>query len=426
MLPRKHHRINCCREPCHNSNLCQNLSYEPCQNICYSAGNRLAYDSCSGLPRSNEEEFDSVDTDKPRVNLCLNPWYGGECGERIRTLNQVCNINTCNKPNEECVMGPLYRFFVIKLVSNRLNQARNQDLGLINPWGAVFVSGILWVANNQTGLLTNYDAVGNKLSFNVNVIDRIGVQSRPTGLAENQTNGFVIGNGAISQPSFLLVATENGVISGFRPDINPNNTIKVIDRSAFGAVYTGLAMANNYLYATDFYNRIIDVFDSNFNKISGFNFIDGDTENPMPSTYSPFNIVDLNNLLYVAYAAQNPLNRSANLTGQGNGYVSIFTYGGVFVNRLVTRGYLNAPWGIVGAPKSIGFPLNTIFIGNNGDGMINVYDPNGIFLGKLTDMNGFVVQLSGLWSLIDRNSKSVYFTSGPGLQTDGLVGSLTK
>ena len=45
-----------------------------------------------------------------------------------------------------------------------------------------------------------------------------------------------------------------------------NGTTAVVgaDRSAAGAVYKGLAIANDRLYATDFHNGRVDVFDASF------------------------------------------------------------------------------------------------------------------------------------------------------------------
>ena len=414
---------------------CQNLSYNRNLGVCYSAGNKLAIDSY----------------DPPNVNLCVNPWFVrlNDIEDREQ-LDKICDripnhrlspiLNPNPKRIDPCILDPKYRFFLIKLISNRLNQARTQDLDLVNPWGLVSIDNILWIVDNLAGLITTYDSLGNKLAITIGVVDRADFVPRPSAMIENQTNGFIITNGIDSLPSFLIVSTQNGVISGYNSIINPIRTVQLVDRSAFGSVYTGLTIANDNLYAVDFFNNRIDVFDSTMNRMDGFDFIDEDRNNPLPRSYAAFNIELINNSLYVTYALQNPSDRSVPLAGQGNGYVGVFTLGGVFVRRLITRGYLNGPWGMCLAPKSAGFPPHTIFIGNNGDGIINVYDTNGIHLGKLTDMNGCIIQLAGLWSLVQHNSnsnfnsnsnsnsnsRSIIFTSGPSSQTDGLVGSLSK
>ena len=387
-----------------------------------------------------------------RINLDANPCFdpnGKPCGRATCIICKLVgplgrsdmrpNAIACNnlasftghnicRPRI-CEMNPKYRFFILNLVSNLLNRARIQDLNLINPWGMLFIDSILWVADNGTGLITSYDQRGTKLSFSVNVTDIPTRTPSPTGLVENQTSSFIIPTTVSVTnpiPSFLLVATQNGSVSGFNPQFNPNNTVICINRANVGAVYTGITLANNNLYVCDFHNGRIDVFNGEFTLLTGFNFIDGDTVNPLPNGYAPFNIVLINGLLYVTYALlESPLNIT-NRPGQGNGYVSIFTFGGVFVRRYLSRGFLNSPWSIVPAPEAVGFPIGTLFVGNNGDGLINTYDTDGTFLGRLTDYNGFFIQLSGLWSLVSNNPRSIYFSSGPNSQTDGLVGLLTN
>ena len=239
MLRKECRKYYCCPEPSNDPKLCGSLSYDQKLGVCYSAGNRLAT-----YPRNN-----------PKVNLCVNPWYAElerQQPVNCNRLNKICDLNPYCKPCDPCILDPKYRFFLIKLISNRLNQARIQDLDLVDPWGSVFIDNVLWVVNNLAGLITTYNQVGAKLSTNVSVVDRTGFTSRPSGLVENQTNGFTITNGTTTAPSFLLVATQNGIISGYNPLVDPNNTIQVINRSGFGSVYTGLAIANNNLFVADF------------------------------------------------------------------------------------------------------------------------------------------------------------------------------
>ena len=74
--------------------------------------------------------------------------------------------------------------------------------------------------------------------------------------------GFVVNNGAGTSPARFILASEDGTISAFR-----GNPI-VIVVPASGAVYKGLAIDSTtngkFLYATDFHNGRVDVFDSNF------------------------------------------------------------------------------------------------------------------------------------------------------------------
>ena len=52
----------------------------------------------------------------------------------------------------------------------------------------------------------------------------------------------------------------------------------------------------------------------------------------------------------------------------------------------VSRGPLNAPWGIALAPKGFGRASGDLLVGNFGDGRINAFDPrNGRFEGALRE-----------------------------------------
>ena len=55
---------------------------------------------------------------------------------------------------------------------------------------------------------------------------------------------------------------------------------------------------------------------------------------------------------------------------------------GNFLQRLVTGGQLNSPWGLAIAPATFGAFGGDLLVGNFGDGRINAFDPNtGAFKG---------------------------------------------
>jgi len=101
----------------------------------------------------------------PQIYTSSRPQYTNDLYGNI-------SCDPCKKLHVECVLDQKYSFFLIKLISNRLNQARNQDPDLVNPWGSVYSNNVLWVANNKSGLITSYGPSGNKLSIDINVIDR--------------------------------------------------------------------------------------------------------------------------------------------------------------------------------------------------------------------------------------------------------------
>ncbi len=158
------------------------------------------------------------------------------------------------------------------------------------------------------------------------------------------------------------------------------------------------------------------------------------TDPSLPAGYAPFNIQAIGDKLYVMYAK---VGVGAEEPGPGNGYVSIFNTDGTFVERFVSRGQLNAPWGVAKAPA--GFwgegeenPENAILIGNFGDGRINAFDADGNFLGQLR-MHGNPIVIEGLWAImfapasataIDPNK--LFFAAGPGGEEHGLFGYIHK
>ena len=118
------------------------------------------------------------------------------------------------------------------------------------------------------------------------------------------------------------------------------------------------------------------------------------------------------------------------------GYVSIFNPNGTLIKRFISRGQLNAPWGIAKAP--IGFwgeesdNTNVFLIGNFGDGRINAYDEDGNFLGQLRE-HGNPIEIEGLWGIAFAPSTStainrnwLYFAAGPDEEEHGLFGYIKK
>src|SRR5207302_10236813 len=104
----------------------------------------------------------------------------------------------------------------------------------------------------------------------------------------NSTADFVVSGGG-SGPARFIFATEDGTISGWNPNADPTNAILKVDESAAGDVYKGIAMAavsgNNFLYATDFHNGAIDVFNSSFAPVTmPGGFIDPN----LPAGFAPF------------------------------------------------------------------------------------------------------------------------------------------
>src|SRR5262249_32442787 len=181
-----------------------------------------------------------------------------------------------------------------------------------------------------------------------------------------------------------------------------------------GAIYDGLAIGDfggaHFLYAADFHNGKIDVIDGQFQLVDpGTNGFGTFTDPNLPQGFAPFNIQNLGGKLYVTYAKQDAT-ATRDVAGPGNGFIDVFDTSGHLLQRLVSGGALNSPWGLALAPSNFGSFSNDLLVGNFGDGTINAYNPTtGAFVGQMLDDNGNAVQIGGLWGLQFGNGVS----SGP-------------
>jgi uncharacterized protein (TIGR03118 family) len=250
----------------------------------------------------------------------------------------------------------------------------------------------------------------------------------------------VVSSGGKSGSAIFIFDGEGGAISGWSPGVDPVNAVPMYTDKG-NAVYKGLALAPNaganFLYATDFHNNKIDVFNNKFAKVSGgssFPFKDP----ALPAGYAPFGIAALTiagqTQLYVSYAEQLPPDNHDNADGAGLGLVDVYSTAGVLLKTLIPAGgALNAPWGIVLAPADFGSASNDLLIGNFGDGRINVYDPSsGAFVATLGDGSKKPVAIGGLWGIAFGNDASqlnqphntLFFAAGSNGENDGTYGRI--
>ncbi|MBO0797769.1 MAG: TIGR03118 family protein, partial [Blastocatellia bacterium] len=313
---------------------------------------------------------------------------------------------------------------VRNLVSDGSVPAEHTDPNLINGWGLAFnPAGVAWVAANGTGKAVLFDGQGNVQSLVVTIPSAAGggTPGDPTGIVFNGLGDFnVQKDGGTPASSVFLFASEDGVISGWSPSVDPNNAILAVNNSASGAIYKGLALATNgegkFLYATDFHNNKIDIFDQNFQQVT----LSGSfQDHGIPQGFAPFGIRNLDGNLYVTYAKQDE-NAEDDVAGVGLGFVDVFDANGNLIRRVASRGTLNAPWGIAIAPADFGFFSNRLLIGNFGDGLINAFDvATGEFLGQLEDGKGKPIMIDGLWGMAFGNglqgapTNVLFFAAGP-------------
>jgi uncharacterized protein (TIGR03118 family) len=324
------------------------------------------------------------------------------------------------------------------LASDVPGQADNTDSDSLNAWGVAFnPTGFVWVTDNHSGKSTLYDGLGNKQSLVVTIPDAAGNQGAgsPDGIVFSGGNDFDITPGDTTTAARFIFAQEDGTISAWSPNLPlpAPSTIahKVADETAAGAIYKGIALGvsggNDFLYATDFHNGHINVFNSTFAKTSlAGSFNDAN----IPAGFAPFGIQNIGGQLYVTYAKQDDKAEDDD-SGPGRGFVDIFDTSGNFLKRLVSQGDLNSPWGLAQAPANFGPLSNALLVGNFGDGKIHAYDPStGAPLGTLSDKNGSAIQINGLWGMQFGNGlnnqplNTLFFAGGPGGEAHGVYGRI--
>src|SRR5690242_4134930 len=328
------------------------------------------------------------------------------------------------------------------LISDGSVPADLTDTNLVNAWG--LVSGPTtpwWISDNGTGKTTLFNVGTNAIQAEFTVPGAGGAQGNPTGLVFNGGTGFVVNNGVgAPAPARFIFSSEDGTISAFKGapivTVVPN-----AQAPAHGAIYKGLAIdsatAGHFLYATDFHNGKVDIFDSSFHAVT----IPGSFTDPsLPAGFAPFGIQNINGAIYVTYALQDE-DRKDDVAGPGNGYVDAYDTSGNLIRRVASAGELNSPWGMALAPANFGRFSGDLLIGNFGNGRIHAFDPAqltevGEFeaVGLLHSAAGRPVQIDGLWALqfghgttassANGLTTTLFFTAGPEDESEGLFGTL--
>jgi uncharacterized protein (TIGR03118 family) len=322
------------------------------------------------------------------------------------------------------------------LASDVPGQAPVTDPNLINPWGiSLSPAGAFWFSDNGSGVSDLLDGNGQPLPLVVTIPSAPNSSASPSGGSPSGTvfnggPGFNVSQNGQAGSSIFLFDSEDGTISGWNPDVNQTQAIVAVNNP--GASYTGLTLATNsagqsLLYAANFGQGRIDVFDQNFQSVP---MAGAFQDLALPANYAPFNVQNINGLLYVTYAAKQPAGTDAQ-PGAGQGAVAVYTPQGTLVTTLTSGGALNAPWGLAQAPSNFGAYSGALLVGNNGDGHINAYDPTtGSYLGQLADGTGTPITITGLWGLqfgndhLGGSPNALFFTAGGASEQHGLFGAI--
>jgi uncharacterized protein (TIGR03118 family) len=317
--------------------------------------------------------------------------------------------------------------------------AEHQDPNLVNAWGLdALPTSPWWVADNEPGVSTLYSGEGVAVPLVVSLPGASGPQA-PTGLVANTTGEFQITMGGATGPAFFLFASEDGTIDAWMRT-TPISPTAVTVVPADGAIYKGLAIAGTgagaRLYATDFHNAVVRVWDGAFQPVTlppgSF------TDRHLPAGFAPFGIRQIRGVLLVTYAKQDDA-RKDDVKGPGLGFVDAYSAGGRLLARLASRGKLNAPWGLALAPADFGPHSHRLLVGNFGDGHVLSFGLRGERSDEEEDVDDDGVTLrgasgpiaiDGLWALNFGNGgaagpkNALFFTAGPQDESHGLFGRL--
>jgi uncharacterized protein (TIGR03118 family) len=328
-------------------------------------------------------------------------------------------------------------YVVTGLVSSGGLPARAQDRALVNGWGlAATATGPWWTTNEASDTSTLYSGSGRKQLLTVSV------PGGPTGIAVYQGSGFRISAGSVSDrvsdPARFIYACEDGRIRAWTPTVPHKWSAQseiVVDGAGEAAIFRGVAVAGGRLYATDFHNARVDVFDDHWRPVAMPGaFLD----KTIPSWFAPDNIQLLAGHLFVTYVGRAPVDGNDDPTG---GYVDEFDLAGRLLARVGRMGALNEPWGLALAPSSFGRYRGDLLVANFGDGHVNAFRQAGgrwTLDGALAAPDGKPLVLNGVWGIAFGNGgaagakDTLFFSSGPHawrgateVSVHGLFGSIS-
>ena len=328
----------------------------------------------------------------------------------------------------------------INLVSDISGIAQVQDTNLVNAWGISFHPTFpFWVSDNGAGVTTLYSVTNDASGVphgSATPSTAIGIPGAGPAVISIPGAGNVTGQVANNSTEFnsdiFLFVSEDGTVSGWRPGIG---TAAETLATRTNAIYKGVTLAtvgtNTVLLAANFHEGTLDVYDGNSQLLGQF------ADQRAPEGYAPFNVQNLNGVIFVTFAKQDAAKRD-DVAGRGRGLVDTFDIStGKFRRFAAGRASggnvreMNSPWGLAIAPASFGSHANQLLVGNFGSGTIMTFDAHGKFKGLLQTAGGCPVTIDGLWSLafgvdggVSGVSTDLYFSAGPNNERHGLFGAI--
>ena len=316
----------------------------------------------------------------------------------------------------------------INLVADLPGLALLQDTNLVNAWGISFGPNTpFWVSDNGTALTTLY-SVTNDVDGMPHVTKQglevsIPGDGTPTGQLFNDTTGF--------HTNLFLFASEDGTISGWRPALgNAAETLVTAPNSVYKGITLISGPSGPMLLAANFAQATLDAYDGDLNLLGQF----ADTN--APDGYAPFNVQNLDGLVFVTFAKQDDAKHD-DAPGPGHGLIDLFNPMNGRFHRFTTgtdaggrNSAIDSPWGLVISPENFGEHSDELLVGNFGSGTIMAFDEHGRLSGLLEDTKRMPIVIDGLWGLTFGNGTkagvpgTLYFSAGPDSESHGLFGSL--
>lgn len=319
------------------------------------------------------------------------------------------------QPIENDVIPSSYRSLLLTTnVDNEDSQYTDPQLRV--PWSGVIVGDDIWITQTATGSVRNYGLTGQPKNISFAILNQESrVLMEPTGIVsygmESGQNGFIIG-GPDRLPAEFLVVTRNGTIHAYNRSVD-GASIALMEMSFIseGSSFTGAALIDGRLWIADFGANRVLVVNPDWSVSEDFDIQDWDMYEAIPEGYAPYNVSLVDDRVLVSYSLVGPGGFPAKSVGSG--YISAFTKGGEFIQRLVSGGSLVAPYGMVGVPSEWAQPSGSWMVANGGHtGSVTIYDRNGNFLQRISDASGVPIYfppLMGLFVNEKHNHKSVYW-----------------
>ena len=198
--------------------------------------------------------------------------------------------------DQRCLLDAGIGYVQTNLVSDIKGLARTFDQNLQNPWGvSQNTEGQFRVADNATGLSTQYSADGQIIGTPVTIPTPTGV----TPPSASQRQRFQHDQRFRHQPRRQERSGDRALLIGERHDCrfqpcgrsqrghSGGRPVPVWAQTLFQTLTAGNVNGANYIYASDFHNGTVDVFNSQFQLVH----LSGSFTDPtIPAGFAPFGL----------------------------------------------------------------------------------------------------------------------------------------